>query len=1364
MSPFRPYVPPFARRRTAAQDALVPHLVPGLRGALFVADIAGFTALTERKARDGQAGIEEMQAILNRCFEPIVAVIEEGGGEVYKFAGDATIACWFATDGDGRAAVLAAASTALRLRALVPELEAAANAPLSLRIGIGAGDLYTAILGGVQGRWEAVLGGAALAQVAQTETVAPGQVVLSGEAFEMIRADCNGTAQPGGAFVIDGVTPPLPTDGGAAEAEPAEAMLVPFVPRHVVERIHASPRGWLAELRFATVLFATVRAPDEIESLQAAVGRMQRSVYEFGGSVVQCLVDDKGRLAVVAAWGIAGSSYSNDAERSVRAARSLHLALEAAAQTPSIGVASGRLFAGLRGAPSRCEFALIGAAVNLAARLAEAAAGKVWCDEATARAVAAIAFEAQAPVELKGIGSVPVFEPRGGRLRAGAEAGAPVGRDAELRLLAETLQRVKAKPQRSRVVLIEGEPGIGKSHLAEAFAQEVRRAGLVLARGGCEPLDGASAWRPLRTAFHTLLGLEATGAEPERRRRVLALIGADPAGRERAPLLGPVLDLAIEETATTHEMSGRGRLDATTELLLQLVAATDEASCRVVLLEDVHWLDSPSWTVLEQAAQHSRGLLLVLVARPLAEWPIAPHASALLEAAGTVRLHVHALAEGALRQVIEAQLGVAAVPDGLVRVVGDRTQGVPLFVRQVLGALVDAGIVRVESGQARCDDKALAAFAVPDSIQGAVISRIDRLSPRQQMTLKKASVVGRSFTLEALASADAGDVSAGDLRDDIEAIVRRGLVHRQESGDAFAFSHALVRDAVYGLLTYERRRELHAALAAWYERRSGDDPALFARIANHHAEAHDPVRAPRALEKAAQRALRSGANREAQALFRRLLQIAESGFGEGDPTRLAASRDDLARWQQGLGFASYDVGDLADSCRALEAAAALLDAALPTERAVQVRLTLEIVRALLRGLLPRPKTLPVASPRDRQLARVLFALSRIYHLSQRRNHTLFAMMSRFNQIGRCEPVPEQMSAIAGVMYLVMMFGRHRLAHRLAERIALIHRRLQQPLEYAGASYIAALAYLIQAHWEDCERSAGEAEQIFARLGERQLRLSVVAVLANAAELRGNLQRSWTLSTSLLALAEDSGDQLNKCWAAGGLATVAMRQGRIEVAREWAETAVAIARTIGESVSYLSNRGLLAMIAIETGDLEAARSLVDEGVALLAELPRFATAHHVLYGLDTFSEAILVLWEREAPAPGSAAWKRHASRAALGISRMKGYAMSFSIGAPAAANRQALGHWLHGRRARAIAAWNKAIGEAERMRIPYESGKAHLELARHLPLGAAARRRHAEAGAAIFERIGAAAGLSRCQAAGPLETAGPVARPATSPVS
>ena len=1357
MSTLAPFVPAFVRRSVAGGPALAPSWTADLCGAVIVADIAGFTALTERKASAGQAGIEEMQALLNRCFALIVAVIESGGGEVYKFAGDATIACWF-SPGDPRSAALAAAATALRLRALVPELEAAAKVPLQLRIGVGAGDLHTAIVGGAGGRWEALLGGHALAQIAGAEAVEPGQVVLSANAFRLLAGDCNGRELPGGAFAIDDVTPPpahdtdadTDTNDDAANDDAAEAGLLPFVPRHVVGRLRGGRHGGLAELRFASVLFAALPAPTALAGLQAAVERMQASVYRFGGSVAQCLVDDKGKLVVVAAWGIAGSSHSDDTERAVLAARSLHRDLRAAGHAAAVGVASGRLFAGVRGAPSRSEFALIGAAVNRAARLCEAAAGRVWCDEATARAVAAIDFAAQPPAVLKGIGATTAFEPIGARARSGLDAATLVGREREIAALDAALLRAGADPdRRTLVVVVEGEPGIGKSHLGEAFARRLRDGGLVPARGSCEALDSGIAWRSLCSVFSTLLGLDAIADPAERRSRVLGLIGNDPGLVERAGLLAPVLDLAIDDTPTTLAMSGRARIDAVADLLVRLLDATDAGGVRPLLLEDAQWLDSPSWEVLAEAAKRSRGLLLVLLARPLAEVALPPAARGLVGDGDTVRLALAGLGEAALRKIIEVELGSVAVPDALVGVVSDKSQGVPLFVGQVLGALVDRGIVRVESGRVHCNDAALAAFAVPDSIQGAVISRIDRLTPRQQASLKKASVIGPSFSLEALASADAGDVSAAELAADIEAIAERGLVVRGAAGGEFSFSHSLVRDAVYSLMPFERRRELHAAFGAWYERRFGDDAGMLGRIAFHHAEAHDPVRAPAALEKAAQRALRAGACREARLLFAHLLDIADHGFGKDDPVRIAATRDQRAQWQYGLGMASYDSGELTAAQRALESAAALLGAAVPSDRMVHGRLAAEVLRAALRRFWPGSRARRVATAHDRLLARVLMTLSRIYHLTQRRNHTLFTMMTRYNRIAHCDAVAEQMSAIAGVMYLLMMLGRQASADLLAERIQGIYRSLQQPLEYAEASYVVSLSYLFHARWQDCARAAEEAERICARLGERQQRLAVMAVLANAAELRGDLQRSWELSSTLLAAAEASGNQLSTCWAAGGLATVALRQGRVDLARSWAERALQVANSIGESVSQLSNSGLLAILALESGDTARAAELVDDGVAWLDRLPRFATAHHVLYGLDTFSEAILLLWESAAPAHRSDDWKWHARRAALGVARMKGYALTFAIGRPATANRQALQHWLLGRPARAFATWRQAVAEAERLQIPYECGKAHLELARHLPVGSDERARHADAARATFARIGALGAVSRCEAlAGP----------------
>ena len=1361
MSRLHPYVPPFARRWAVGRDRLAADFNADLRGALFIADIAGFTALTERKARGGQAGIEEMQAILNRCFERIVAVIDEGGGEVYKFAGDATIAWWPAVADAPREAVLAAAATALRLQALVPELERAARVPLSLRIGIGAGRLFTAVLGGVGGRWEAVLGGDALAQVAAAQTASSGQVVLSAQAFALLGDDCSGVALAGGHFALDGVTPPLPLEARRQPPEPAEAMVAPFVPRHVVERVQASPHDWLAELRYASVLFASVDAARELASMQHCVEAMQRSVYDCGGSVVQCLVDDKDRLVLVGAWGIPGASHANDAERAIRAAHALHAALAAAGRAASVGVASGRLFAGMRGAPSRSEFALIGAAINLAARLAEAAGGRIWCDEASSRAAPAIAFGARGAVALRGIGEVAVFEPLGRRHEAAAVAPALIGRDAELAALQAALQRVRDDPERSAVVVVEGEPGIGKSHLAAAFAQHVRDAGLVLAAGASEPLDSAGAYRPLGTAVHTLLGLDALDGTESRRDRVLALIGDAPAQHERAALIGPLLELPFAATPTTQAMSGHGRVDATAELLVHLLGATATAAPRVVLLEDVHWLDSPSWVVIDEAAQRARGLLMVLVSRPLAESPLPARALALLEAPATTRLRLSALDEKAVRAMIRAQLGVAEVPDGVVRTVSDKTQGIPLFVRQVLGALVDRGIVRVEAGIARCDERALAAFAIPETIQGAVISRIDRLTPRQQLTLKKASVVGRSFTIEALGSADAGEVGSQDLRADIEAIAQRGLVEPGEGAGEYAFSHTLVRDAVYDLLPFERRRALHAALASWYERRAGDDPAMLDRIAVHHAEAHDPARAPPALEKAGDRALRTGAYREAQALFRRLVDIADHGFGDGSTVRVEASAEERARWRQRLGHSSFVLGDLEAARHDLEAAAALLGEPLPGERMVSLRLGLEIARALLRGLLRRNAAPRREQTRERLLARTMGTLSRIYNMNQRAQPMLYTVMRRFNLLAGEAPHAEQMGAYSGLMYLLMMVGRQRLGDRYAARIVELQRALQQPLDYADATFIVSLAYLAHARWDECERYAAEAERIFARLGERQLRMAATAVLAHAAELRGRFADSGAHYRTLLQMADETGDALSRCWATGGLAMIAIREGRFEDGAAMARIAVGLARTIGEVAAELTSSGSLAICALETGDIAGARSLVEEGLGLLLKMPRFATAQHVLNGVDTFSEAILLLWERDAPPRGSAGWKLAARQAALASQRLDDYARVFAIGAPAAANRRALLHWLHGRRAKAIAEWKHGIAEGERRRIPYETGKVHLELARHLPLGAAERRRHAEAAAAIFAGIGAPALLSRARDVGQLEALPAASAPASS---
>ncbi|MCP5263036.1 MAG: AAA family ATPase [Rhodoferax sp.] len=1339
------FVPRFARDQVAGSSTIASCLDVRLSGAILVADIAGFSALTEHKARLGQAGIEEMQNLLNRCFDRIVSTLTQGGGQICRFAGDATIAYWPAGRDPHalRTATHCAAATALRLQALIPELAQALQTPLRLRIGIGAGKLFSAVVGGHQGRWEALLGGDALQQVAATPMLESGLVVLSPPAHALVQADCHTTVLAGGGHALDAIAPaPAPRPAAPEAPAAAPAPLAPFVPRHLLRRLRADPDDRLAELRTASVLFVIAPVPEALAELQTHTTTLQRATYANGGSVLQYLVDDKASLVFIAAWGIPGSSHPDDAERAMRTAHAVTGAAKAAGRPIGCGVASGRLFAGLRGSHERAEYALIGRVVNLAARMAQASRGQVYCDEATAHAVPAVAFEARPGVTLKGIGDARVFESLGQRRIDDANLRALVGRQSELQQLLAQLQRVVDEPGRSRLVVVEGDAGIGKSHLCAAFAQAARDRGLVLASGASDPLDHSAAYQPLRQVFDTLLGLRGMADAPARRTRVLGLLADDDATRERVSLLSEVLALALAPSATEQQMSGRGRIEATTDLLVRLLVATADTSVRIVMLEDLHWLDSASWGVLEQAVRRCPGLLVVLSTRPLAD--DAPCAELLRDPAH-LHLRLAPLQASAVRDIIAAELGASEVPEPVWRTVADRTQGLPLYVRQVVAALVQGRVVQCTDGAIRYDPQGLSSFTIPDTIQGVVIARIDQLTPRQQTTLKSASAIGRDFSFEALAIAAAGHGSGETLRQDLQALVAGGLVETGPHDAPYRFSHALVRDAVYSLLPLAARREFHAALGAWYERQAGDDRQWLGRIAWHWDQAHDPVRALRALEAAGNHALRTGAYREAQNLFARLVTITTRGFGEESTTAVAAPLEQAARWQANLGLASYDLGELERARTALEAAAGMLGQAVPGPHLIGLAVAREALGAAVQRWWRPAGSGEAQAARARQVAMIYSTLGRIYHLTQRPHHTVFSILRRHNLLAPHPACAEQMGAHGGMMYLCTMLGRHDWADRHAADVGELHRRLQDPLAYADANLTVALAYMGQARWEQCERSALDAEQIFHRLGERQGRMVMLAILANTAELHGAFGRAEQLWMLLDGLAVEVGDQVGQCWSAGGLAMLAIRRGEHAQATVQARRAIALARSTGEAVSYLADTGLLALSRLESGDTDQARARVDEGVALMAALPRVATAHHLLNGLDAYSELILRLWEIDAPPQGSTAWHQWSHRAAVATRRADAYARVFAIGRPMAARHRGLHLWLLGRHAKAIAAWQLAIAEGQDRGIPYETAKAHLELARHVGADDPRRREHAQRAIAIFTHIGAQAGAARARA-------------------
>ena len=475
----RCYVPEFLTSRFLARPAPVD--APGMErfpAAVFFADISGFTPLAERLARRGPAGAEDLSGLLNAYFGQLTALIAAHAGEVVTFAGDGLLAAW-PTDGEDLAAMTwRAGRCALAVQAALDDYDVGGGLRLSLRIGVGAGEVMALHIGGVGDRWELLLAGAPLLQASRAEERASrGEVVLSAEAWELAGNNCTGHVLPGGYVRLTAADA-----GGIAPApsrlpeELGEGALA-YVPEVVRTRLAAGQGEWLAELRRVTPLFLNLLDVDLgaaglLEPLQLAMAAVQPILQRYEGSLKEVIVDDKG-LTLVAVFGLPPLAHEDDPARAARAALAAQRALGELGQRCAIGLATGRAFCGAVGSDVHREYGTIGEVMNLAARLMQAAPGRILCDVATYRGARShLAFQALPAISVKGNAKpVTVYQPAE-PTRGTASPPAMLGRVGERAALIERLRALKNGT--SGLIVIDGEPGIGKSRLLADLLERAR--------------------------------------------------------------------------------------------------------------------------------------------------------------------------------------------------------------------------------------------------------------------------------------------------------------------------------------------------------------------------------------------------------------------------------------------------------------------------------------------------------------------------------------------------------------------------------------------------------------------------------------------------------------------------------------------------------------------------------------------------------------------------------------------------------------------------------------------------------------------------------------------------------------------------
>jgi class 3 adenylate cyclase len=1343
------FVPAIVRRRLASCSS--PPLQPVeecFAAALLLTDLSGFTSLAESFASRGARGAEDLRDVLNFFCGHLVDLTEAHGGEVVKFAGDAALALWPVGDSSAVETALSAAQCGAAAQRVFEELEAPNGVRLRFRSALGFGDVWAATVGGVAGRWELLVSGEPLTEAVRAMSVAaPGDVVVGARAWTRMAPHARGRDVGLSCMRLDALTEHVPNSISAAiDACPPE-WLRPYVPRSVQARLDAGQSDWLAEFRRVTSLFIKLDtfeggAPDALEQLQAAIVTVQTAVYRYGGSVNQLVVDDKGTV-FVCGWGLPFHAYGDDQARAVRAARDVRDGLRSAGFNGSFGVATGTVFTGLLGNDRRCSYALIGDVVNVAARLMEAAgAGEILCDLPSFEAASSrVAFETLSPVTVKGRGQpVEVFR----ALEDPAEGPTEiVGRVAERQLLRKRLEALAAG-NTGGVTILEGDPGIGKSRLVADLIQRAVAKGIRTMVASADAIERSAPYHVWCGLFDSLLGLEGVAGREGAERRVIELLETNPRLNVFAPLLNPVLRLNFRQTDESERIPPLGRALVTRELLVHLFRSTAGGRATLLVLEDAHWLDSSSWALAEALAEEVPEVLLVLATRPLSAEQQPPELLRLNGRADTLHINLDALSPQEAQTLVCHRLRARALSEPVANLIREKAEGHPFFTEEVAYALRDLGLIQVDHGICRFTAAAAATESVqlPNSVQVMVSSRIDQLNVEQQLTLKVASIFGRTFELAAVRAAYPIDIAQEELQSHVDALIERNLMVDAggDSEPAYAFKHAITQEAAYNLLPYALRRQLHAAAAGWYERQHpGDVSPFYPLLAHHWSRAEAGERAAFYLEHAGDQALRRHANQEALRFFTEVIEIDEKlplSLPSNAPIVLGRRRTVSARdarrirWERCLGDASMNLSRWDDGRRHFSNLLRLMGHDLPSSDRQFVRgIGRQIAVQCLHRLMPRLFNRTSDQARD-LLHEAVCAYGRIgaaSYIHGEMNAAVYALVAALNVAERAGPTVELglvYADVANVLGLIPLRRLARVYRRMARDTAA---QLTDAADVARLRARAAPSRLAIGDWAVCS-DLETAMALCDQIGDSYHWQENAALRARAAFLQGDLDRAGQLATEVTARAAANGSVMHQMWGVAGEAWVSRARGRDARALELANTGWRLLALRPDLLATLDFHGVTALAHLDRSQLDAAYGAATRILDITASIPRLP--YFAELSLSAAAETYVVIWETRGTFAGDQI-PRHARELCRRLER-------FARVNPRVSARamlwQGCADWLDGSDDRAHAAWRGCLEQAERFGLPYESARAHYEIGRHLEPTHPDRSAHLTRAEAEFRRL------------------------------
>ncbi len=968
--------------------------------------------------------------------------------------------------------------------------------------------------------------------------------------------------------------------------------------RALRSRPSASTQWSNAERRQLTIMFC-----DLVESVARSIRldpedlqRIMRDYYRLcedvivrsGGYVAKYLGD-----GVLAYFGYPHASEA-DAEQAVRTGLTL---IEGIGQIETgdvhlqarVGIATGLVVIGdLFTSGAVQEQAAIGQTPNLAARLQQLAEpNSVVIGETTKRLTGGLfTYRALEPMSLKGfdgtVAAWKVLGPSGSvsRFEARAEGGLTpfINRDQDLAFLSSAWQQVVAGD--GQVVLLSGEPGIGKSRIVQTLRQHLGERSHTALFVACSPQQQDSALYTVISRLESISGFARSDTEAEKLGKLETLLArSGSATAEDVALLADLLSLPVTDRTLLSSIGPQRRKQRTLDALISQLIGLSRQRPVVLVWEDVHWSDPTSLELLTLIIECVPRLpvLLIVTFRPefSPPWAGDPNVTwrTLPRLGGD---HGAALSEGVTGKVLPAEVQ---------RQIVEKSDGNPLFIEELTKTVVESGLLQ-DQGSRYVLTGALTSLTVPGTLHDSLVARLDRLGPLREL-LHIGAAIGREFPHELLAAVS--PLSDAELDEAVDGLLRSELVFlsEQKPDRIYTFKHALIRDAAYELMLRSKRQELHGHIAQVLKQRFSDwaDTRPEA-LAHHFTEAGELLTAIPHWQQAGLRAQSRAAYVEAAGHFRTALdlvgRLGEAGSLPGVELGL---RTQLAMSLSATrGYAAPEVQDAYD--QALRLCDILGDTSdvFPVLRGI---CTFSIVRADL----PRARDIAVRCTQIGEQAQRMDYLIEGYNAW---GYTLIYMgelaegrrlLEKAVELYRSHggyrlsyPTPQD-PAVACLSLLATAcweMGDLATGIRCSEEAVAAARRLNRPFDLAYAHCFAASFELLRRRPLAAHHHAETAVEISREHGYGVWLTAGTMHLAMAMGATGRIEEATAMLTATLEAWRSGGAELNRSYYIVGLANLHRVAGRPEEAL----------RAIEEGIEHAErhrNRSTLASLYLARGE-------------------------------------------------------------------------------------------------------------------------------------------------------------------------------------